>query len=181
MTHILFLLTAFLSEIAGTIGGFGSSVFFVPLGGLFFKMHNVLALTSILHVFSNTSKLIIFLNHIDFRLLLLIGIPGVELVIVGAYLSTKLDTGYVELAMSIFLIAFSSLLYLFPDISLAPDKPNAVIGGGVAGFLAGRIGKGCAIRGLTLTAFNLEKGMFVATSAAIDFGHQLDVLQGRKA
>jgi hypothetical protein len=44
----LFFLIALLSEIVGTIGGFGSSVFFVPLAGLFFDFHTVLALTSIL-------------------------------------------------------------------------------------------------------------------------------------
>ncbi|NHQ59673.1 sulfite exporter TauE/SafE family protein [Chlorobium sp. BLA1] len=170
MFEFLFFVTAFLSEIAGTIGGFGSSVFFVPLAGLFFNIHTVLALTSILHVFSNSSKLLLFRRHIDFRLVLLMGIPSILLVIVGAYLSTQLDVQYVELAMSIFLIAFSLLLYLFPHIALPPSKPNAVIGGGIAGFLAGLIGTGGAIRGLVLAAFNLEKGIFIATSAAIDFG-----------
>ena len=51
--------TAFLSEVIGTIAGFGSSVFFVPLAGLFFDFHTVLALTSILYVFSNAAKLVL--------------------------------------------------------------------------------------------------------------------------
>ena len=45
MFVFLFFLIALLSEIVGTIGGFGSSVFFVPLAGLFFDFHTVLALT----------------------------------------------------------------------------------------------------------------------------------------
>ena len=52
----LFFLIAFFSEIVGTVAGFGSSVFFVPLAGLFFDFHTVLALTSILHVFSNAAN-----------------------------------------------------------------------------------------------------------------------------
>jgi uncharacterized membrane protein YfcA len=40
----------------------------------------------------------------------------------------------------------------------------------MAGFLAGFIGTGGAIRGLILTSFNLEKNFLVGTSAAIDFG-----------
>jgi uncharacterized protein len=44
---------------------------------------------------------------------------------------------------------------------------------GTAGLLAGHIGTGGAIRGLVLAAFNLEKGVFVATSAAIDSGVDL--------
>jgi hypothetical protein len=52
-------------------------VFFVPLAGLFFDFHTVLALTSILHVFSNAAKLVLFGRHVRWRLLLLLGIPSV--------------------------------------------------------------------------------------------------------
>jgi hypothetical protein len=79
----LFFLIALLSEILGTVAGFGSSVFFVPLAGFFFDFHQVLALTSILHVFSNTAKLLFFGRHIRLRLLLLLGVPSVAAVIVG--------------------------------------------------------------------------------------------------
>ena len=47
---------------------------------------------------------------------------------------------------------------------------TSIIVGGIAGFLAGIIGTGGAIRGLALAAFDLEKNVFVATSAAIDSG-----------
>jgi len=47
------------------------------------------------------------------------------------------------------------------------------LGGSLAGFLAGFIGTGGAIRGLVLASFNLEKNFFVGTSAAIDFGVDL--------
>jgi len=60
---------------------------------------------------------------------------------------------------------------VFKPSFLLPDKPQyAISGGALAGFLAGMIGTGGAIRGLTLAAFNLEKNTFIATSAAIDFG-----------
>ena len=68
------------------------------------------------------------------------------------------------------MIAFSVLFYCKPLIKLSPDKLNAVSAGGITGFLAGVIGTGGAIRGLALAAFDLEKGVFVATSAAIDSG-----------
>ena len=44
-----------------------------------------------------------------------------------------------------------------------------MIGGSLSGFSAGLLGTGGAIRGLTMAAFNLEKSVFVATSAFIDF------------
>jgi len=170
MSVMIFFLLAFCSEIAGTVAGFGSSVFFVPLAGFFFDFHEVLALTSILHVFSNAAKLILFRSHVQWRLLLLLGIPSTICVILGAYLSTRLEFRYTELILGLFLIAFSTFFLLRPEVKLSPRPLNAITAGGAAGFLAGVIGTGGAIRGLALGAFDLEKNVFVATSAAIDSG-----------
>lgn len=170
MFTVLFFLVAFLSEVVGTTAGFGSSVFFVPLASFFFGFHQVLALTSILHVFSNTAKLILFGKHVRLRLLLLLGVPSVAAVIAGAYLSTKLTFKFDELILGIFLIGFSVFLLCKPSARIPATNFNAISAGGIAGFLAGLIGTGGALRGLALAAFNLEKGVFVATSAGIDSG-----------
>jgi uncharacterized protein len=170
MSALLFLVLALVSEVAGTIAGFGSSVFFVPLAGFFFDFHQVLALTSILHVFSNTAKLVLFRSAVQWRLLFLLGIPSAIFVILGAWLSTRLEFKYTELILGLFLIVFSTFFLLRPRVKLSPNPLNAVTAGGAAGFLAGLIGTGGAIRGLALGAFDLEKNVFVATSAAIDSG-----------
>jgi uncharacterized membrane protein YfcA len=170
MFSFLFFLIAFSSEVVGTIAGFGSSVFFVPLAGLLLGFHEVLALTSILHVFSNAAKLVLFGRHVRWRLLLLIGIPSVCFVILGAYLSARLEFKFTELILGLFLIAFSFFFFFKPAVKLSQRAFNAIAAGGIAGFLAGLIGTGGAIRGLALAAFDLEKGNFVATSAAIDSG-----------
>ena len=62
MTEInyIFLLLALLAEILGTIGGFGSSVFFVPLSNFYFDFHSVLGLTALFHLSSNLSKIFHF-------------------------------------------------------------------------------------------------------------------------
>ena len=170
MFALLFFLLALVSEIIGTVAGFGSSVFFVPLAGFFFDFREVLALTSILHVFSNLAKLVLFGRHVQWRLLLLLGLPSILFVIVGAYLSTKLQFKFTELILGVFLMTFSLFLFFKPLAKLAPTGLNAVACGGIAGFFAGLIGTGGAVRGLALTAFDLEKSVFVATSAAIDSG-----------
>ena len=174
MNVLLFFVLAFCSEIAGTIAGFGSSVFFVPLAGFFFDFHVVLALTSILHVFSNAAKLVLFGRHIKWRLLLLLGIPSTAFVLLGAYLTTRLEFKFTELILGLFLLSFSAFFLVRPKVKLSPQPLNAVTAGGLAGFLAGLIGTGGAIRGLALGAFDLEKNVFVATSAAIDTGVDLN-------
>jgi Sulfite exporter TauE/SafE. len=99
---VLFLFLAFLPEIAGTVGGFGSSVFFVPMAQFFLEFKPVLMLTAILHVFNNTSKLYLFRKSINIRLLLLFGIPSIIFVIIGAYYSRYLQSTYTSLAPGIF-------------------------------------------------------------------------------
>jgi uncharacterized protein len=91
-------------------------------------------------------------------------------VILGAYLSARLQFKITELLLGLFLISFSLFLFLRPLTRLSSRPWNAISAGGLAGFLAGLIGTGGAIRGLALAAFDLGKGNFVATSAAIDSG-----------
>lgn len=170
MSALLFFLIAFFSEVIGTIAGFGSSVFFVPLAGFFLPFHEVLALTSILHVFSNAAKLFLFGRHVRLRLLGLLGIPSIVCVVMGALLSARLQFKFTELILGLFLIVFSLFFLFRPATRLSQSAANAITAGGVAGFLAGLIGTGGAVRGLALAAFDLEKGTFVATSAAIDSG-----------
>lgn len=168
--NILFLLAAFLCEILGTVGGFGSSVFFVPIARFFFSFNMVLAITGILHVFSNVNKLLLFRNSIDKKLLQYYGIPSVLLVLAGSYLSTHTSFELAELTLAFFLVIFSATLLMLPNLQLPATRNNALLGGALAGLLAGFNGTGGAVRGISMAAFNLEKNTFVATSAAVDLG-----------
>lgn len=170
---ILFFLLAFTSETIGTISGFGSSVFFVPLAGMLYDFQTTLALTGILHIFSTSAQVIMFRKSINWKLILLIGIPSVLMVMLGAYLNNKINLKYAELAMGIFLTAFAIVFIIKKDLKFKPTNLNAISGGAIAGFLAGLIGTGGAIRGATLAAFDLPKNSFVGTSAGIDFAVDL--------
>ncbi len=167
--NIVFLLLALVAEIIGTIGGFGSSVFFVPLGNFYFDFYSVLGITAIFHLSSNLSKIFLFKKGLDKKLLLNIGIPSVIFVIAGGFLSKILNSNFLEIFLGIFLVGFSLLFIIKSKLSIAPNKKNAIIGGSFSGFSAGLLGTGGAIRGLTMAAFNLEKSVFIATSAFIDF------------
>ena len=167
---ILFLILTLIAEIIGTIGGFGSSVFFVPFTALFFNFHTVLGITAIFHLSSNISKIYLFREGLNKKILLQIGIPSVLFVIVGGILSSYFEPKILEISLSIFLIILS-LLFLVKDKLIIPPKlKESIIGGSLSGFTAGFLGTGGAIRGITMAAFNLEKSVFVATSATIDFG-----------
>ncbi len=167
--NFIFLLLTLLAEIIGTVGGFGSSVFFVPIGNFYFDFHTVLGLTAIFHLFSNVSKILLFKKGLNKKLLLNIGVPSVIFVILGGLLSKYLQSFYLELFLCIFLIVLSLVFLIRKNLVLAANRKNSIIGGSLSGFSAGLLGTGGAIRGLTMAAFNMEKSVFIATSASIDF------------
>ena len=163
-----FLLLTLIAEIIGTVGGFGSSVFFVPFANIFFDFHTVLGITAIFHLSSNLSKIYLFRKGLDKKLILQIGIPSVIFVIIGGFLSKFFESNVLEIALGIFLIGLSLLFLIKDKLVIPPKVKQTYIGGALSGFSAGLIGTGGAIRGITMAAFNLEKSVFVATSAAID-------------
>ncbi len=170
MEHLyLFVFLALLAEILGTVGGFGSSLFFVPIASYFFDFHSVLGITALFHVSSNISKIALFRKGFDKRLVLTIGLPAVVFVIIGAFFSKYIDTKILEILLAIFLIVVSLIFLIFKDLAVKPTLSNSIGGGVVSGLIAGLVGTGGAIRGLTLAAFNLKIEVFIATSAIIDF------------
>ncbi|MCR8667789.1 sulfite exporter TauE/SafE family protein [Aestuariibaculum sp. M13] len=171
--QFVFLLLALIAEVIGTVGGFGSSVFFVPIANFYFDFQTVLGITAVFHVVSNLSKIALFKKGIDKTLILYIGVPAVLFVIIGGIVSKFLKVTFLELFLGFFLVSLSLLFLIKKDLIIKPHKKEAIVGGTLSGFVAGVVGTGGAIRGLTMAAFNLEKNVFIATSAIIDFGVDL--------
>ena len=170
---IWFVLLALLAEILGTLGGFGSSLFFVPLASMFFDFHTVLGVTAIFHVFSNISKILLFRKGFDKNVVLKMGVPAVVFVGIGALLTKRFDSFYLEMIMSIFMIGLSILFLIKKELVIAPSDSSLAGGGIFSGFLAGLLGTGGAVRGMVMAAYNLEKSVFIASSAMIDLGVDL--------
>lgn len=167
---LVFFLLTLLSEILGTLSGFGSSIFTVSILQFLFTFQSVLMVTSILHVFSNAFKVFLFRKTINWKIALWLGVSSVVLSLIGADAIRYIKFDYVKMFLGIFLIAISCFFYFDQVFKLSATLKNSVIAGGIAGFMAGFIGTGGAIRGLALAAFKLEKSFYVGTSSIIDFG-----------
>ena len=165
---IYFILLALLAEVLGTVGGFGSSLFFVPIAGFFLDFHSVLGITAVFHLASNITKIAMFKKGFDKSLIIKMGIPAVLFVIAGAFLTKYIDSKLLEISLAIFLIALSSFLIMFRNFKIEPTSFNAISGGITSGFVAGLLGTGGAIRGLVLAAYDLRMEVFIVTSAIID-------------
>lgn len=77
--YFIFIALAFVSEILGTVSGFGSSILFVPVASVFFDFKTVLGITAVFHVFSNLSKIALFRKGVRKDIVLKLGIPAVFL------------------------------------------------------------------------------------------------------
>ncbi len=168
---VVFYLLILLAEVLGTLSGFGSSVFVVPVANFYFDFHDVLGLVALFHLLSNLAKISLFKDGIDKQLFLSVGVPSILFVLVGSILSKYFNPEILKGLLGVLLVTIGMALMLLNNVSF--DKRNkkaAFIGGGISGLSAGLLGTGGAIRGLTLNAFNIEKNVFVATSALIDLG-----------
>jgi uncharacterized membrane protein YfcA len=121
-------------------------------------------------VFSNLSKIFLFQKGIDKNIAIKLGIPAVLFVILGAYLTSVIPLKEIELSMNLIILALTVFLITGAGKRMKQSNFNLYMGGILSGFLAGLIGTGGAVRGITLAAFGLEKDVFIATSALIDLG-----------
>ena len=166
----IFVLLAIVAEILGTVGGFGSSVFFVPVANFFIDFKSVLGITALFHLASNVTKIAFFKKGLDKKIILQLGVPAVLFVTVGAFFSKYIDVTFLTYILGGFLIVLSLFFLIFKSAVVKATTMNAVLGGVFSGLSAGILGTGGAIRGITLAAFKMKKEKFIATSAVIDLG-----------
>ena len=162
--------SAFVSEILGTLSGFGSSTFFVPISSLFEEFKLVLAITSILHCFGNVSKIYLFRKEFNLKAFLPYALPFVLMTGIGALLTAYLTVNWLEKALGVFLVIFSTVTFFSKDSPRKISKASSASLLRLSGFLTGFVGTGGAIRGIVLSTMSLPKNTFVALSAFIDFG-----------
>lgn len=166
----IFIVLTIIAEILGTVGGFGSSVYFVPIANFYIDFQDVLGITALYHLASNLSKIALFRKGFDKKIVISLGIPAVIFVSLGAYLSKFLDPKVLTFALGLFLIALSLVFLIKKELKVTSKTKNAFFGGALSGLSAGILGTGGAIRGITLAAFKLDSHTFIATSAIIDLG-----------
>jgi hypothetical protein len=162
-----FLIIAFLSDMAGTVAGFGSSTIFLPFALLFHPFPEALFLVACAHVFGNIGRVGFFRAGLDRALLARFGLPSVAFSLLGALLVPHVPQQALKTALGAFVAAYAAATLLGYRSGLRPSPAVAVSGGVLSGFFAGILGTGGALRGAFLSAFNLPKETYIATAAAI--------------
>lgn len=164
---ILFLFASFLSAIAATLAGFGSSTIMVPIAFFFMDPKTAIFIVACFHLFNNIFKVKYFGKDIDFSLVLWFGIPSILFSFIGAMLFGNVSSTLIARVAGYFIICLSLKSLFLKNIEIKNSKSNSVVGGVLSGFLAGLIGLGGALRAVFLTSYKIPKNVYIATSALI--------------
>ena len=162
----LILLTLVASTI-GTMTGFGTSTIMVPILSIFLPLPATLLFVGIIHWFSDIWKMVLFKKGFNWKLILLFGIPGIIASFLAAKLPIALPETILERALGLFLVLYVAFLFLKPSWKIKASSSSALLGGTLSGFFSGVFGVGGVIRSTFLTAFNLDKSVFLFTSGVI--------------
>lgn len=148
-------------------------MFFVPSALFFESTQFVLALTGILHCFGNTSKIVLFRKHFEWKAFLLLCIPFIVFTGIGALLVGRYGAKNVQPVLGVFLVIYATFSLVRPRRTLVFPPWVAAILSALSGLSTGFIGTGGVIRGVALSAMQMPKNSFVAISSAIDMGGDL--------
>jgi len=167
MELLYFSLLTLISASIGTMTGFGTSTIMVPILSLFLPIPETLLFVGVIHWFGDIWKILFFKKGLNWKLILLFGVPGIVLSFFAAKLPLTLPESLLQRSLGLFLIAYVVFLFFKPDWKIKPSTTTAVLGGSLSGFFAGIFGVGGAIKSTFLTAFDLKKSVFLFTSGVI--------------
>lgn len=167
MQIIFIALLTLIASIIGTTTGFGISTIMVPVLLLFLPLPQTLLLVGIIHFFGDLWKMLLFRQGIRWRLIFLFGIPGAIMSFFGARLIFSVPQATLSRLLGATLIAYAAYLFANRFFNIRPQPAVAVGAGALSGFLAGIFGVGGAVRAMFLSAFDLPKAVYIATSGAI--------------
>ncbi|RXA17810.1 sulfite exporter TauE/SafE family protein [Methanosarcina sp. MSH10X1] len=162
-------LLTLLASLIGTLAGFGISTIMIPILLVFLPLPQTLLLVAIIHWFNDIWKIILFREGIKWKLFLAFGLPGIFTSFLGSSLSLRIPREILSRALGLFLIAYVLFILFNRTFKLSQKLSVAVSGGALTGFFAGIFGIGGEINAVALSAFNLEKAVYVATAGAISF------------
>jgi len=162
------LLTILASGI-GTITGFGTSTILIPILLLYLPLPETLLVVGVIHLSGDIWKMILFRKGFDWKLVLTFGITGIITSYIGAMIVFSASQDILLRILGGFMLAYVIFLLFKPGFKIPKKNMTAITGGGLSGFFAGIFGVGGAIRTLFLSAFDLPKAVFIATTGAIAF------------
>ena len=183
MEYLVICLAAIFISTLTLFSGFGLGTLLVPFFCFFFPVDISVALTAVVHFLNNLFKLGLLGKHMNKRVVLGFGVPGIFAAFLGAkvlfwfshlepmgsyeFFGRILTILPVKLVIAI-LLAFFALFEVLPQLkNLSFDQKFLPLGGALSGFFGGVSGNQGAFRSAFLMRCGLSKESFIGTGVAI--------------
>lgn len=183
MELVLITLIAFIASFMTFMSGFGLGTLLLPAFALYFPIHIAIAMTAIVHLMNNIFKSFLMKKHVDWKVVLIFGIPSMIFAALGATVLNLLidfDKSYsysllgYDLTTTPINITIAGLMIIFALFDLVPklrqitlSKKALPIGGVLSGFFGGLSGHQGALRSTFLVKAEMPKEVYIATGIII--------------
>src|SRR3989338_8007846 len=128
----------------GTITGFGTSTIMIPALLFYYPLPQTLLLVGIIHFAGNIWKMVFFHRGLQWRLLLLFGVPSILASYLGATMTSSFDEQLLLRMLGAVFLLYTLFLLLHSTWKIPANATTAVGGGLASGFMAGMFGVGGA-------------------------------------
>ena len=167
MTFVLLVLASLVAAVVASTTGFGAAVILTPFAAMVIDLKQAIVLVAYFVLFANLFNMLRLRGLINYRMVILFGLPSVVTTMVGAMLFEELDVAVIT-------VVFAIIILLFVVYSLTNTKftiPNGggllLFGGALSGTMAGLVGMGGPFRSIFLTSTAQPKNAYIATSATL--------------
>ena len=157
----------FAAALVGTVSGFGISSIMIPVLSLYYPLPAVLLFVGLIHLSGDVWKMVLFRQGVDWRLILVFGIPGILFSYAGATVTLSVPTELLERLLGVFLLSYVAYLFLRSRWKVPRTDLTSAAGGSLSGLFAGLFGVGGAVRSAFLAAYDLPKETYIFVSGAI--------------
>lgn len=183
MEYAVLPIVAALATALTLFSGFGLGTIMLPVFAAFFPLDAAVAMTAVVHLGANLSKLVLMGRHADRGGIVRFGVPAVLATLVGAWALTRLahleplatytlagrtfSVTPVKLCVGVLVVGFA-LLDVIPRLAGLRFPPRLLpLGGVLSGFFGGLSGHQGALRSLFLVRSGLGKEAFIGTGVVI--------------
>lgn len=181
--YLLICSAAFLTAAVTLFCGFGLATLLLPVFAIFFPIEAAVAMTAIVHLTNNVTKVALLARHASVPVVLGFGLPAALAAPAGAVVLvhlSRLDTlieyplGSATCHITAAKLIVAGLMLFFATWQFLPTAKNLrfaaaalPLGGVLSGFLGGLSGHQGAMRSAFLLRCDLSKEAFIATGAVI--------------
>lgn len=158
----------FAAALLGTVSGFGIGPLMVPVLATFYSFPQVLLFVGIIHLLEGLWRIVLFRQGINWKIILAFGITATAASFLGASISIQAQEVLLKHILGFSLIAYAVSAFFKPNFALPKNSKTLAAGGVISGFTAGFLGVDGGIIEMFISAFNLPKAVFLATSGFLE-------------